>query len=258
MTERLEVAFTEEQLAQLIATVPDDVVLVGGQSLAFWVDRYGIDRAWDIAAAISRDADFLGKRSDVEHIAAGMHSKAIFPPNSAITAIVGQVSIDIGGNEFLNVDVIHRLVGVDAAAVRRRAVTVTTEKATFKVLHPIDVLQTRVANLASKQNPAGVRQVSLAIQVAKAFLLDVARNPEVPQGQRIALAAIEKIVEIGKSSTGRAMLEHGLNVFDAVAPEAIDGPQFHAERLPRIREEAAACRAPQCNTPKLKRSGPRR
>lgn len=48
--------------------------MVGGQALAFWVSRYGVELPSDVLiGAISDDADFLGTRKDVIDIARGIH-----------------------------------------------------------------------------------------------------------------------------------------------------------------------------------------
>jgi hypothetical protein len=202
LTER-EVSFTTETLKQLLHAVSEDVVLVGGQALSFWVNFYSIDlSSHHIVGAISRDADFLGKRKDVKHIADGVSGKAIYPSERAMTAIAGQVIIRLDQNEFLNIDVIHRVVGIDANAVRERALQAEFEGVSFRVMHPLDVLKSRIENLATlqdKQTPEGITQAKLSLQVANKFITRIADHID---GQKSALKAIEAIITIAKSSAG--------------------------------------------------------
>lgn len=242
MIER-EVSFTTETLKQLLHAVSEDVVLVGGQALSFWVNFYSIDlSSHHIVGAISRDADFLGERKDVKHIADGVSGKAIYPSERAMTAIAGQVIIRLDQNEFINIDVIHRVVGIDANAVRRRALQAKFDGVSFRVMHPLDVLKSRIENLATlqdKQTPEGITQAKLSLQVANKFITTIADNID---GQKSALKAIETIITIAKSSAGcKCAREFGIDFFQAVPKNAIKDEQFHQVRWPHLVKELDKC-----------------
>ncbi len=238
MTER-EASFTTETLKQLLHAASADVVLVGGQALSFWVNYYAIDlSSHHIVGAISRDADFLGERKDVKHIANGVSGKAIYPSERVMTAIAGQVVMRLDHNEYLNIDVIHRVVGIDANAVRKRALPAEFDGVPFRVMHPLDVLKSRIENLATlqvKQTPEGITQARLALQVANKFIAAIAGNAD---GQKSALKAIEAIVNIAKSSAGcKCAREFGIDFFQAIPKNAIKDEQFHQIRWPHLVQE---------------------
>lgn len=242
MTER-EASFTTETLKQLLHAASEDVVLVGGQALSFWVNFYSIDlSSHHIVGAISRDADFLGERKDVKHIADGLSGKAIYPSERSMTAIAGQVVMRLDQNEYLNIDVIHRVVGIDAYAVRQRALPAEFDGVPFRVMHPLDVLKSRIENLATlqdKQTPEGITQAKLAVQVANKFITTIAGNVD---GQKSALKAVEAIVNIAKSSAGRkCSREFGIDFFQAIPKNAIKDEQFHQIRWPRLVQELDKC-----------------
>lgn len=242
MTEH-ETSFTTETLKQLLNAASEDVVLVGGQALSFWVNYYSIDlSSHHIVGAISRDADFLGKRSDVKHIADGISGKAIYPSEREVTAIAGQVIMRLDQNEYLNIDVIHRVVGIDADAVRRRALQAEFDGVSFRVMHPLDVLKSRIENLATlqdKQTPEGITQARLALQVANKFVTAIAGNTD---GQKSALKAIETIVNIAKTSAGcKCTREFGIDFFQAIPKNAIKDEQFHQMRWSHLVKELEKC-----------------
>ena len=62
MTENdsVEVALTQDELASILRICSPDALLVGGQALAFWVDRLAVPRPPELAASITTDADFIG------------------------------------------------------------------------------------------------------------------------------------------------------------------------------------------------------
>lgn len=244
MTDPNESVFTLAQLEHLLSKADQTTVLVGGQALVYWVDRYGISvPPARQAEGISSDADFLGDRSVVSRLADGVGGKASYPSQHAITALVGQVTIPLKESEFLNVDVIGRIVGIDADAVRKRALHVQLGDVRFLVMHPLDVLQSRIENLAQipdKRTEEGIDQAHLSVAVARAYVEAISAEPD---GQRLALKAIEHIVRIGTSGAGRkASKEFGIDFLLAIPVHVIDNDSFLTQRWPQIGEELAARR----------------
>ena len=237
-----EVPVSPEQLAAILSKVTPGAVLVGGQALAFWVAHYDIARPPRLVGAISDDADFLGTRADVEAIARGVGGRSVYPPRRAMTALIGQVEIPVAAGEYVNVDVLHRLVGLDGDQVRDHAAEVELNGVVFQVMHPMDVLQSRVANLATiddKQNEQGVEQTRMALQVARAYIAEIAAIPE--QGQRHATKLIEHVVTLARSGSGqRVARDFGIEFLTALPRQVITAEAFHARRWPQIVEALGA------------------
>ena len=98
VTKKAEAATPPATIQKLLDTSGDDLVLVGGQALAFWVERYGISHQHPELPAISNDVDFLSKSAGdkelVRKLADAMHGQTIFPNRRALTALVGQAVLD--------------------------------------------------------------------------------------------------------------------------------------------------------------------
>lgn len=236
MRGKSEVAFTATKLDAVLKSLPQDTILVGGQSLIFWVSYYKIDGLLKAAPAISKDADILGDRSHVAMIAKAIGGIAKYPPKKSITIISGQVLLPVGDNEFVNIDVIHHVGTMDTDGVKRRAVEMDADGHAFLVMHPIDVLISRAENFRSitdKQNAAGLRQVTLAVKVAERYIIEAAKRDE-----KVALKAIEKISEIARSPAGIFVRKHGVEIYEAIHPDKlvklIKSKRFVADRLPRL------------------------
>lgn len=223
----------------MLASLSEDSVLVGGQALAFWVNRYGVKLPEKLIGAISDDADILGTRRDVTSIAQQAHGKAQFQPQHSMSALIGHITIPVSEEYFVNVDVLRKLVGIKAAAVREHASEGQLDEVKFLVMHPIDVLISRTENLAQlpdKQNDEGVTQLRLAIMVSAQYIREVAEYPEV--GQRHAMKIIEKIVGLAKSGTGRKCAKtFGVSFLDALPAFAITNKDFKEIRWPQILNE---------------------
>lgn len=224
-----------ETISRLLAAAGVDLVLVGGQALAFWVLRYGLAVPVE-HAAISSDTDFLagspGDRSIVERLAAAIDGQPLFPSRRAMTALVGQAVRIVNEDEFVNVDVIDTVIGIDRQAIQSRAVRVDLDGTVFLVMHPLHVLQSRLANiykLKEKQNAKGEMQLAMSIDVAREFIRakagearaagSVARSPiqsDVSEVERMALE------DAGRKVARRT----GICVADAIDPSSIPAGPF--------------------------------
>ncbi|WP_296942995.1 hypothetical protein [uncultured Massilia sp.] len=234
---------------KIYSVVQENAVLVGGQSLAFWVSKYQIP-VNEQMGAISMDVDYLGDKAVASTIADHfLMSTVTFPEPYAITALVGNVHIIPDDFSYMNVDVIHKIVGLRADAVRERAVQVILSGevlAYIRVMHPMHVLKSRMLNfywLPEKRTPNGVMQMRLAIKAAYHYILDVAQN--MPSGgQRAARRMIEEVIDLAKSAPGRVAKLNGIDFRDAIPFNAITSPLFHSERMHRIHAELDKAKPP--------------
>ena len=152
-----------DMVMEVLGTAAGDVLLIGGQALAVWARHFGVVRTdrYDI----TRDVDFLVTDTDdramVRRFAQALGGQSVFPhPRNAMTALVGSAYKEVGDSTY-NVDVLFRVFGMVREDVERNSVTMETAGVRTKVMHPIDVLESRCINLhklAEKQNDAGVRQ----------------------------------------------------------------------------------------------------
>ncbi len=129
--------------------------------------------------AITSDVDFLTQspadKAAVRRLAVVIKGQTLFPNHRALTALVGQAFLELSADEYLNVDVIFKVIGLKAEDVRKRAIKVAfgQGRSPFLVMHPLDVLYSRLSNLyklPDKQNDKGRMQLALAIDVGRAFL----------------------------------------------------------------------------------------
>ena len=239
MRDKTEIAFSAAKLQLILKTLPRDAILVGGQSLIFWMSYYKITTLPQDEPAISKDTDILGDRSHVAMIANAVGGSAKYPPKKSMTIISGQVLLPVGDQEFLNIDVIHHVGSMDTEGIKRRAVEMNADGHPFLVMHPIDVLISRAENLRNitdKQNAAGLRQVTLSVNVAEHYIVEAIRRDE-----KIALKAIEKVAETARSPTGVFARKHGVEIYDAICPDKliklIKNKRFISDRLPRLADE---------------------
>jgi len=260
MTERHLVPFSEEMLYQVLDVIQEDAVLVGGQALAVWVSFFGIplpgesphspnttfsvgSTSHDSGVAISSDSDFMGDRELVGKLSQRLaNSSARYQLRSALSALHGVVEVHLDDHTYMSIDIIQGVAGLTGSRVWDRSITlVTPNDKAFRILHPIDLLQSRVYNIAhfsEKQNDNGRLQLQLALQVANRYI----RETKYALGERTALKQIEEIVGLAKSNEGRAARHFGADYRIALPIDAIENRNFHQIRWPRILEEFDAAK----------------
>jgi hypothetical protein len=232
-----------------------DMVLVGGQALAFWMDRYGVASA---AASISNDGDALGNLERARRIAANLRAALLTPDSNALTSLVAQIRIPTGSaGKVRNIDVLHLLFTVSGLrksreftqAVWRESVEIEWKSGhRIRVMHPLHVLDSRVQNavgLLESKGPHVVTQAIWAVDVAREAIRRVLRQST---GHERLGALIRQVHNLARSRAGRQILrQHGIEVLDAIPIEEIraaapaHGPQLRAiERAMAARAAATS------------------
>lgn len=221
-----------------------DMVLVGGQALAFWMDRYGI--AAD-QAAISNDGDALGPVARAHDIASTLKARLILPPKASRTSLVAQLRFPVAGGRERNIDVLHVLYTISGLRksadftrqVMQDSVEVEWRKGRFiRVMDPFDVLESRAQNavgLLDEKGPHVLTQARWAIDVAKAALLRLAADPAASQrlGEKI-----QRVYKLSRSQVGKRLLqERGIELLDAIDVERLlHASPAHGRQLEAVRK----------------------
>jgi hypothetical protein len=149
-----EVAIFQDLLEKILASVGPKAVLVGGQAHAVWLTSYQVaippidgPDGTKMLGVVTDDADFPGDRSDVTRIEQNLRGSAEFAPRVGLSALVGSVRLQVSNQEFVNVDVIHRVVGLRKEDVRKHAFAMVIGDAQARIMHPLDVLRSCIENL---------------------------------------------------------------------------------------------------------------
>jgi hypothetical protein len=243
-----EVRVPADLLGRILELAGTDMILVGGQALAFWAAYYHV-AASDIA--ITQDVDLLGTKADVERLARGLDAKPVFPNKRDTTMLLGQVLKDLPGGNYVNIDVMFRVYGeITSEAIARRAVLAENPAGRFRVMHPLDVLQGRLENvhgISAKQDEHGVAQLRLAIDMARKFLGDIASQETIganKPNRPVVLRHLARIETLALSDAGRKVAKrHGVHVADAIDPTPVAHiKSFVSLKLPQLLKLMSAAR----------------
>ena len=240
MSAEREAQVTPALLERILALAGTEMILVGGQALAFWSVFYQTPSS---TLAITMDVDLLGRRADVERLARGLGAKAVFPQAKDRTALVGQIKKELPDGGTVNIDVLHRVHGdITVRAISARAVSAATGAGGFLVMHPLDVLQGRLENvygLTAKQDEHGLAQLELAIAMTRDFLRSIGsqEGARLDRAERpVTLRHLARIEALALSDAGRKVAQrHHLHIADAIEPDPVGHLEtFTTKKLPQL------------------------
>ena len=227
-------------LARILELAGPEMILVGGQALAFWADYYSVPAP---PVAVTKDIDFLGTRADVERLARGLEAKATFRRQRDLTLLAGQIEKDLPGGDYINIDVLSRVYGsVSTESLAQRALVAESPAGDFRIMHPMDVLQGRLENvygLVDKQDEHGIAQLQLAVTMVREFLRDLTSQEAERQGigeRPVSLRHVSRIEHLALSDAGRKVAKrHNVHVADAIDPMPfLRIKSFAAKKLPQL------------------------
>lgn len=242
----------KETIDLFLSNMGTDMVLVGGQALAFWMDRFGIEAE---GAAISNDGDALGKVARAMDLAQTITARVVLPKKSSMTAIVAQLRIPTAGGKERNIDVLHTLyAGANpkkSTLFTKRVIADSVEAEWrpgrfIRVMDPLDVLESRVQNavgLLEEKGPHVLTQVEWAIRVASEALRRIAQDPESSKGLG---GKIRRIYTLARSGVGRRLLsERHIEILGAVDVELLKSlSPAHTKQLDLVQKAKVERQAP--------------
>ena len=237
MTEQLhEIALTREEVDGILALCGSQALLVGGQALAFWAEYFRVEPVGELSGNINSDVDFIGTAQVAKQLATALNWTIWLPTLDEATEQTARVTRQVPGGGLKQVDFLRAIVGLDTDRIQKRAVEVALPGgALIRILHPLDVLESRLRNLEhlpSKRVAASIAQAELAVAIAGKFfawLLDSGAAP------RTLLDAVERITQMGlDQGLARVAVDHGIDPLASVPASRIEIPQFQARRWPQI------------------------
>jgi hypothetical protein len=243
-----EVALTEEEKNTILSYCGPEPLLVGGQALAFWAVWFKIESPAELGDKVTTDADFVGSSKNARALNKQLHWTMWTPSLDDSTPQTAKLTKKVDYNGVKQIDFLHSIVGLDTKEIRKRAVAIDLSTSSkISILHPVDVLTSRLKNLQhlrEKQNEVGVAQAHLAIKITSAFLrtLLAAPNP------RELLTWVEHIARIAlDKSLGNTLDRYELDPLKSIPAGEIEVPEFQTKRWPQLIETARVARESRSN-----------
>ena len=241
-TERYtEATPTPEDVRKILSICSPRGLLVGGQALAFWADYLQVERPANLISGVTSDADFIGDSVLAKDLARRMGWQIWIPAFDDSTPQTGKVTHRTKSGEVKQVDFLSGVAGLTTKDLIRRAIELEVpEIGRLRVIHPVDVLDSRIQNLhvlPEKRTDAGIAQARLAVDVARAFV----RQEVATRDERAGLKLLERIAAIASDIAAvRVFLLYGIDPLQAVPLEDFRTTSaLHKVRWPQIVAEVA-------------------
>jgi hypothetical protein len=233
-----EAQLTSEEVERILKVCGPHALLVGGQALATWATYYGVQPAGELSRVVTMDAGFIGSNATAQKLqrSLGQPWKLRKATLDDFGPQVAKVYASLPEQGIKQVDFLSGIVGLDTDAIRRRASQLRLEDGTtVQVLHPLDVLESRLRNLdalPSKRNAIGVAQARLAVSVVRAFIEHYMDEAGDPRTVRQAVKRVEKLAL--DTQLARVAFTYDIDVLAAIPVDRIAYSRFREEQWPRL------------------------
>lgn len=154
---------TEEDFLQiLIAAETIDGVVVGGQALNLWAQALLGPTEFDVMGPFtSKDIDFWGCR-EAARILAEMLSGRLLIPNDIFDSTPSSAAVEVVFNgETHHIDFLRVVCGLNTSGFLARAQELDVDGVRVALLHPLDVLKSRIAGMTvlRRSDVGAIRQL---------------------------------------------------------------------------------------------------
>src|ERR1700729_4191841 len=216
-TERdVEAPLTPGDVQKILSICSPRGLLVGGQALAFWADHLRVERPANLVSGVTADADFIGDSALARHLG----WQIWIPALDESTPQTGKVTHRMKSGEVKQVDFLSGVVGLTTKDLVRSAIEMEVpDIGQLRVIHPLDVLDSRIQNLhllPEKRTDAGIAQARLAVDVVRAFI----RREVATRDERAGLKLLERVADIASDIAAvRVFLLYGIDPLKAVPLE---------------------------------------
>lgn len=234
-----EAPLDADEVRNILSICSPTGLLVGGQALAFWADHLRVERPESLVSGVTADADFIGDAALAATLGKRLGWQTWIPSLDDSTPQTGKVTHRTRSGQIKQVDFLSGVVGLTTKDLVRRAIEMDIpDIGRLRIIHPVDVLDSRIQNLhllPEKRNDAGIAQARLALAVVREF---IAREVAT-RGERIGLKLLERIVEMATDIAAvRVFLLYAIDPLEAVPVEQFrTTTALHKARWPHIRAE---------------------
>lgn len=178
----------EDFLQILVAAEKIDGVLVGGQALNIWADFLLCDDEFDeMGPFTSKDIDFWGNRQAAKDLAEALCGR-VFTPSDPFDNSPSSAAVTAEFNgESHQIDFLKTVCGIKTDEMLNQAQILVVDEIPVTVLHPLDVLKSRIAGIIIlRRNDAGaLRQLRAAPVIVARYIEQLLEIGEIKMAQGV-------------------------------------------------------------------------
>lgn len=238
----IAVGFSLQQFSEVLQlrdAAGQPYVLIGGQAVNYWAERYLATEPQlePLQPFTSEDIDFKGGSEDVPRIARQLKLTPAYPPKVAMTALAGTIPFRIGDLKS-NIEIVRRIPGV-SGSVDALAIQAEWKGKTIRVLDPISLLACKLELVATvpQQKRRDVAHLKILLPCVRAFLGEFLQQVELGQiPPRHWLGAANQVLKLTTTNRARKIAsQHQINWPEILPLTAI--AKSRDEKIRRFQEQ---------------------
>jgi sulfur carrier protein ThiS len=201
-----------EALLELIYSTPTGlIVVVAGQAVNFWADRYINEdpRLRVLRPFTSRDLDLFGEIANAYRLASETHVPLEKPRRSAASPVLARVSIPTG-HLIHAVEFLRFVRGVTNREITNNAIPFERGRAKFHVADPITMLKAKLQNVADldQRGRSDERHVKILMLCVPLFLAkQLLSADETDTAARECLRNMQRIIALSGAPVARRVMK---------------------------------------------------
>lgn len=201
-----------DTLLELIYSSPSGrIIIVGGQAVNFWADRYAphSPELLTYRPFTSRDLDLLGSIANAYRLASKTYGVVEKPRRGAASPVLANIEVKTGGI-VRSVQFLKSVRGVTNREIDDNAVQFVVGDAAISVADPITMLKAKVHNLVElDQRGRNDRNHVDILRICVPMFLErqLTAADEADAAARQCLRNIQRILELSRSAVARRLEE---------------------------------------------------
>jgi hypothetical protein len=183
------------------------IVIVAGQAVNFWADRYASEdsRLPNLRPFTSRDLDLLGEIANAYRLASETQTPLEKPRKSAASPVLANINIATG-NLIRAVQFLRSVRGVTRREITDNAIPFERGDVKFYVADPITMLKAKLHNVAEldQRGRSDARHVEILILCVPLFLKkQLSSADETDAAARECLRNMQRVIELGHARVAK-------------------------------------------------------
>ncbi len=213
--------FKPGDFEEILQNVPAKCVLIGGQAVAWWAEKYAITTPeGNFVDATSKDIDFWGKHADLFRFANSLKKTPYLPNKREMTFLIGAIEVNAAGKKTA-LELLHRVPGLDTQDSEAVAVpeAMTRGGKEALILTPVSLVLTKLYNLRhfSQEDRHDLLHLQISLMTSRAFISEV-----VLRDARFALWNCNRLIHAQREARNQRLeRQHGLQILSGIPIESI-------------------------------------
>jgi hypothetical protein len=199
-----------DALLELVYSKPTgQIVVVAGQAVNFWADRYSLDepRLMALRPFTSRDLDLFGDIANAYRIAQQAHAKLEIPRKTLASPVMANINIAMGKLTRV-VQFLRSVRGVSDREITQYAIPFTRGRSTIYFADPITMLKAKIHNLVELPQTGrnDERHVEILRFCVPLFLeREFLAADETDAAARQCLGSVQRVLKLSEAPIARRL-----------------------------------------------------